>query len=77
MMFKFSKILNCSIDYLLGNTNDPRTQYETSGWAKVAADEGIILVCPEWQGHTYQGYSYDPMTADTNFTADSDFITGC
>ena len=60
-----------------GNTNDPRTQYETSGWAKVAADEGIILVCPEWQGHTYQGYSYDPMTADTNFTADSDFITGC
>lgn len=24
-LIKFSKILNCSIDYLLGNTNDPRT----------------------------------------------------
>lgn len=60
-----------------GNTNDPRTQYDTSGWASIASKEGVILVCPEWQGHTYQGYTYDPMTDDTNFTADSDFITGC
>lgn len=58
-----------------GNTNDPRTQYDTSGWAQIASEEGIILICPEWQGHTYQGYTYDPMTADTNETPDSDVIT--
>ena len=57
-----------------GNTNDPRTQYDTSGWAHVAAREGIILVCPEWQGHTYQGYTYEPMTADANVTPDADFV---
>jgi len=60
---------------LHGNTNDPRTQYDTSGWAKVASEEGIILICPEWQGHTYQGYTYDPMTEDLNETPDSDVIT--
>ena len=59
---------------LHGNTNDPRTQYDTSGWAQVASEEGIILICPEWQGHTYQGYTYDPMTDDSNETADSDVI---
>ncbi len=58
-----------------GNTNDPRTQYDSSGWAQIASEEGIILICPEWQGHTYQGYTYDPMTDDTNATADSDVIT--
>lgn len=58
-----------------GNTNDPRTQYDTSGWAQVASEEGVILICPEWQGHTYQGYTYDPMTEDANETADSDVIT--
>ena len=57
-----------------GNTNDPRTQYDSSGWATIAAREGIILVCPEWQGHTYQGYTYDPMTADLNATPDADFV---
>ncbi len=57
-----------------GNTNDPRTQYDTSGWANIASEEGIILVCPEWQGHTYQGYTYDPMTTDTNATPNADFI---
>lgn len=56
-----------------GNTNDPRTQYDTSGWANIASEEGIILVCPEWQGHTYQGYTYDPMTKDTNATPGADF----
>lgn len=58
-----------------GNTNDPRTQYDTSGWAQIASEEGVILICPEWQGHTYQGYTYDPMTTDTNETPDSDVIT--
>ena len=58
-----------------GNTNDPRTQYDTSGWAQIASEEGIILICPEWQGHTYQGYTYDPMTDDSNETPDSDVIT--
>ena len=58
-----------------GNTNDPRTQYDTSGWAQIASEEGVILICPEWQGHTYQGYTYDPMTDDLNATADSDVIT--
>ena len=58
-----------------GNTNDPRTQYDTSGWAQVASKEGIILICPEYQGHTFQGYTYDPMTTDDNQTPDSDLIT--
>lgn len=57
-----------------GNTNDPRTQYDTSGWAQIASEEGVILICPEWQGHTYQGYTYDPMTDDQNETPDSDVI---
>lgn len=57
-----------------GNTNDPRTQYDTSGWAKIASEEGLILVCPEWQGHTYQGYTYEPMTEDSNATPDADFV---
>ena len=59
---------------LHGNTNDPRTQYDTSGWAHVASEEGVILICPEWQGHTFQGYTYDPMTTDDNETPDSDMI---
>lgn len=58
-----------------GNTNDPRTQYDTSGWAQIASEEGVILICPEWQGHTYQGYTYDPMTDNSNETPDSDVIT--
>lgn len=57
-----------------GNTNDPRTQYDTSGWAHVALENGIILICPEWQGHTYAGYTYEPMTNDTNLTPEADFI---
>ena len=28
-----------------------------SGWAQIASEEGVILICPEWQGHTYQGYT--------------------
>jgi glyoxylase-like metal-dependent hydrolase (beta-lactamase superfamily II)/poly(3-hydroxybutyrate) depolymerase len=58
-----------------GNTNDPRMQYDTSGWATVASNENIILICPEWQGHTFGDVTYDAMTEDLNTTADSTFIT--
>lgn len=58
-----------------GNTNDPRTQYDTSGWAQIALKEGIILICPEWQGHNYAGYKYEEMTKDTNLSPEADFIT--
>ena len=57
-----------------GNTNDPRTQYDCSGWANVASEEGIILVAPEWQGHTYQGYTYQPMVMTTDDVDSADFI---
>jgi glyoxylase-like metal-dependent hydrolase (beta-lactamase superfamily II)/poly(3-hydroxybutyrate) depolymerase len=58
-----------------GNTNDPRMQYDTSGWATVASNENIILICPEWQGHTFGDVTYDAMTEDLNTTSDSTFIT--
>ena len=32
-----------------GNGNDPRIQIDTTGWAEAAAEEGFILVSPEWQ----------------------------
>lgn len=65
----------CPVVFLMhGNHNDPRTQWDTSGWANIASREDVILVCPEWQGHTYQGYDYDPMTQDVNYTPDSAFI---
>ena len=57
-----------------GNTNDPRTQYDCSGWANIASKEGIILVAPEWQGHTYQGYTYQPMVMTTEDVDSADFI---
>ena len=57
---------------LHGNTNDPRTQYETSGWAQLAAKEGIILVEAEWQGTSY---NMDPMTENDSTTKDNDIIT--
>ena len=57
-----------------GNTNDPRTQYDCSGWANIASEEGIILIAPEWQGHTYQGYTYQPMTMTTDDVDSADFI---
>ncbi|MBR2812971.1 MAG: carboxylesterase family protein, partial [Solobacterium sp.] len=46
-----------------GNTNDPRTQVDTAAWANIAVRDGVILVAPEWQGHVYQGYAYEPMSA--------------
>ena len=57
-----------------GNTNDPRTQYDCSGWANIASREGIILVAPEWQGHTYQGYTYQPMVMTTEDVDSADFV---
>lgn len=35
---------------LHGNTNDPRTQAETSGFLQVAAEDRFMLVEMEWQG---------------------------
>lgn len=35
-----------------GNYNDLRLQIDTSGWTQVAAEEGIIVVSPEWQEGT-------------------------
>ncbi|MBQ7993652.1 MAG: hypothetical protein IJ252_11560, partial [Solobacterium sp.] len=51
---------------LHGNANDPRTQISTSGWAPLAAKEGIILVEAEWQGGVVGGTQYDNMTDDEN-----------
>lgn len=31
-----------------GNNNDPRTQFESSGWAQFANENGIILIESEW-----------------------------
>lgn len=50
---------------LHGNGNDPRAQFETSGFAKVAKENNVILIEPEWQG-TFQRGKFDAMT-----TADS------
>ncbi len=60
---------------LHGNGNDPRTQFETSGWADVASEEGIILIEPEWQGSTIGGYAYEAMTNDDSISENNDIIT--
>lgn len=60
---------------LHGNGNDPRTQFETSGWADVASQEGIILIEPEWQGSTIGGYEYETMTTDDSTSETNDIIT--
>lgn len=45
---------------LHGNTNDPRTQAETSGFLQVAGEERIFLVEMEWQGTpNYQAMGHD------------------
>lgn len=59
---------------LHGNTNDPRTQATTSGWPKIAAREGIILVEPEWQGSTIAGKQWDAYTEDDSTSEDNDLI---
>ncbi len=40
---------------LHGNTNDSRTQGESSGWPEVAAKNNIILASIEWQGRPLAG----------------------
>jgi poly(3-hydroxybutyrate) depolymerase len=45
---------------LHGNTNDPRTQAETSGFIQVAAEERFFVVEMEWQGSpNYQAMGHD------------------
>ena len=45
---------------LHGNTNDPRTQAETSGFIQLAAEERFFVVEMEWQGSP----NYDTMGHD-------------
>ena len=45
---------------LHGNTNDPRTQAETSGFLQVAGKERFFVVEMEWQGsRSYQAMGHD------------------
>ena len=45
---------------LHGNTNDPRTQAETSGFIQLAAKERFFVVEMEWQGSaSYQAMGHD------------------
>ena len=45
---------------LHGNTNDPRTQAETSGFIQVAAQDRFFVVEMEWQGSvSYQAMGHD------------------
>ena len=45
---------------LHGNTNDPRTQAETSGFIELAGEEKFIVVEMEWQGSdTYGAMGHD------------------
>jgi poly(3-hydroxybutyrate) depolymerase len=45
---------------LHGNTNDPRTQIETSGFLQVAGEERFFIVEMEWQGTpNYQAMGHD------------------
>ncbi|MBR2811296.1 MAG: MBL fold metallo-hydrolase, partial [Solobacterium sp.] len=57
-----------------GNTNDPRTQYDTAEWGHLAVEEGVILVAPEWQGHVYQGYSYQAMSGRREAGSDETYV---
>jgi len=59
---------------LHGNANDPRTQSNTSGFAPLAAKEGIILIEPEWQGGIVSGVEFDAMTDNDSTTSGNDII---
>ena len=49
---------------LHGNTNDPRTQAETSGFIQVAAEDRFFVVEMEWQGSpNYQAMGHDGVEA--------------
>ena len=53
----------CSVPVVVllhGNTNDPRTQAETSGFIQVAAEDRFFVVEMEWQGSvSYQAMGHD------------------
>ena len=52
---------------LHGNTNDPRTQAETSGFLQVAAEDRFFVVEMEWQGTpNYQAMGHDGIEAVLN-----------
>lgn len=59
---------------LHGNGNDPRTQFETNGFAKVAKENNIILIEPEWQGTLLNG-KFEAMTTDDSSSEQNDIIT--
>ena len=49
---------------LHGNTNDPRTQAETSGFLQVAGEDRFFVVEMEWQGTpNYQAMGHDGVEA--------------
>ena len=62
-----------AIVLLHGNGNDPRAQFETSGFAKVAKENNIILIEPEWQG-TFQRGKFDAMTNTDSSTENNDIV---
>ena len=59
---------------LHGNGNDPRTQASTSGWPKVAAENGIMLIEAEHQGGYVSGTLFDSMSDDDSMTYENGII---
>ena len=59
---------------LHGNGNDPRTQFETNGFAKVAKENNIILIEPEWQGTLLNG-KFEAMTTDDSSGSQNDIVS--
>ena len=56
---------------LHGNTNDPRTQAETSGFIQVAGKERFFIVEMEWQGSKdYGAMGYDGIEKVVNILLD-------
>ena len=45
---------------LHGNGNDPRLMGDTSGWPELAAQEGFIVIAPEWQDIVYDSSTHEP-----------------
>lgn len=59
---------------LHGGGNDPRTQYLTSGWAKVAAENKVALICPNLSSRSIDGKRYDGMS-DGYDSSQNDYVT--
>ncbi|MFV0395841.1 MAG: alpha/beta hydrolase family esterase, partial [Coprobacillaceae bacterium] len=47
-----------------GNQNDPRLQGDTSGWAELAARENFMVVSPEYQTASENGYFTQPSNTN-------------